>query len=312
MKKIFCFFFIALLCFYPAGSQITGLPNYQKELNIGEELKSTFQQQLQAEKETFPVTTVVNDTFYIVGPNDFFSILISPTNINPEITKVSSDGQLILPRYGFLKVSGKTLLDVKKEVELLVKSFNPNATVSTSLFKPRICLVRIFGNVKKPGVYYLPASYRVSDAIAVANQEYSTQDAPIKRLETSLFFSDLERRRQFELIDKGLPSDFFYSTRNILIYNQMYGFRNADLELSKSRSSFEFDHYVREGDEIYVPYLPVDYEYVTISGAVVQPGKYFFKKGDRLSDLLKFSKGFKQSTDFSNVLLINGQEAKKV
>lgn len=312
MKQFFWSLLSILLSSFPVISQITGLPSYQKELNIGEELKSTFQQQIQTDKETLPITTVVNDTFYVVGPNDIFSILISPTNVNPEITKVSPDGQLILPRYGFVKVSGKTLLEVKGDVEQVIKSFNPNASVSLSLFKPRLCLIRIYGNVKKPGVYYLPASYRVSDAVSIANQEYTTQDAPIKRLETSLLLSDLERKRESELVDKGLPSNFFYSSRNIIIYNQVYGLRNADLELCKSRRTFEFDPYVREGDEIFVPHLPIDYEYVTISGAVVQPGKYSFKKGDRLSDLLKFAKGFKESANFSNVLLINGEYARKV
>ncbi|MCX7909539.1 MAG: SLBB domain-containing protein [Ignavibacteria bacterium] len=301
-----------MIAFFQSFSQVTGFPTFQKELGIGDELKSQFQQQIKPEKEIYPVTTIVIDSFYYVGPNDVFTIFISPTNINPELTKISSDGQLILPRYGFVDVKGKTLLEVKKEVERVIKVFNPNASVSISLYSPRTCFVKIYGNVKKPGVYYLPSSFRVSDAISIANTDYTTEEATISKLESSIFVNDLERKRQSELIDKGIPSDFYFPTRNIFIYNQNYGFKKADLELSKSRNTFEYDPYIREGDEIFVPYIPVNFEYVTISGAVVQPGKYHFKPGDKVSDLFSFAKGFKENVDFTNIIVQNGKETQKV
>lgn len=293
-------------------SQITGLPTLQNEFGIEEKTKNILQQQLISEKETYPVTTIVVDTFYFVGPGDVFSILASPTNLNPELTKVSADGQLILSRYGFIDVKGKTLLEVKSEVEQLIKKINPKAEVSISLYKPRICLVRIYGNVKKPGIYNLPANYRVSEVIAIANQEYTIQEAPMTKLSTSMTIEDLERKREAELIDKGLPADFYYSTRNIFVYNQTWGLRRVDIELSKSRNAFQFDPYIREGDEIFVPYAPIDFEYVTISGAVVQPGKYFFKKGDKLSDLIMFAKGFKNNADLSNIVVQTSEKTQTI
>jgi len=311
MKIFLCalVFFVFTSNIFP---QITGLPSYQKEMSLGDEYKNLLQQQISTEKEVFPTTSIVIDTFYQVGPNDIFSILISPTNVNPELTKVSSDGQLILSRYGFLDVKGKNLAQVKKDVELFVKEFNPNANVSLSLYKPRTCFVKITGNVRKPGIYYLPASYRISDAVAIANQEYTTQEAPMNKLETSMLVAEMERKRESEFIAKGIPADIFYSTRNIFIYNQIYGLSKADLELSKSRNAFEFNPYIREGDEIYVPYPPSSQEYVTISGAVVQPGKYTYKKGDKLSDLLKFAKGFKENANISSIIVQSEKGTEKV
>ncbi|MEJ5286906.1 MAG: hypothetical protein CH6_1425 [Candidatus Kapaibacterium sp.] len=312
MKKIG----FAVLCLLLSGSfifsQVTGLPTLQKEFGLEEQMKSQIQQQLLSEKETYPTTTLVVDTFYYVGPGDIFSILILPISVNPEVTKVSTDGQLILSRYGFIDVKGKTLLEVKNSVTELVKNINPNAEVSISLYKPRICLVRIYGNVKKPGIYNLPANYRISDAIAIANQEYTTQEAPMTKLSTSMMINDLERKRESELIEKGLPGDFFYSTRNVFVYNQIWGLRKADIELSKSRNAFDNNPYIREGDEIYVPYSPIEFEYVTISGAVVQPGKYHYKKGDRFSDLIKFAKGFKDNADLSNIYVQSDGSTKNI
>ncbi len=302
------FLFIAINSY----SQVTGLPTLQKETGIGEEFKNQFQQQIQIEKDIYPTTTVVCDTFYYVGPNDVISFFVSPANINPELTKISSDGMLILPRYGFMNVKGKTLLEVKNEVEKIVKEFNPKANVYLSLYKPRTCLVKIYGNVKKPGIYYLPASYRISNVVSIANNEFTSQEVPINKLETSLFVEDLERKRQSELVDKGIPTDFYYSSRNITIYNQNYGFSKADLEMSKSKNSFENDPYVREGDEIFVPFLPPNFEYVTISGAVVSPGKYYFKRGDKLSDLFAFAKGFKNNADPTNIIVRSQNDIKTV
>lgn len=293
-------------------SQVTGFPTLQKELGFGEEIKNQLQQQIQQDKEIYPISTTIVDTFYFVGPNDVLAILATPASVNPELTKVSNDGQLILTRYGSINVRGKTLLEVKTEIERFIKTTNPNASISISLFKPRTCLVRIYGNVKKPGIYTLPASYRISDALMIANKDFSSDDATINKLETSFFLNDLEQKRQFELVDKGIPSDYYYATRNIFIYNPNYGLRKADLEMSKSRNSFENNPYIREGDEIFVPFVPVNYEYVTISGAVVQPGKYFYKKGDKLSDLIAFSKGFKTNADLNNVLVQNENSIIKI
>lgn len=129
MKKIG----FAVLCLLLSGSfifsQVTGLPTLQKEFGLEEQMKSQIQQQLLSEKETYPTTTLVVDTFYYVGPGDIFSILILPISVNPEVTKVSTDGQLILSRYGFIDVKGKTLLEVKNSVTELVKNINPNAEV---------------------------------------------------------------------------------------------------------------------------------------------------------------------------------------
>ncbi|MGB9851746.1 MAG: SLBB domain-containing protein [Candidatus Kapaibacteriota bacterium] len=293
-------------------SQVTGLPTLPKDIGLDEQVKNQFQQQLFSEKETYPTTALVIDTFYYVGPGDIISILVLPTSINTEITKISSDGQLILSRYGFLDVKGKTLLETKKELEKLIKAINSKAEISVSLYKPRICLVRIYGNVKKPGVYNLPASYRVSDAIAIANLEYSTQEAPMPKISSSMMINDIERKRESELTDKGLPANLYFSNRNIFVYNQIWGLRKADIELSKSRNSFEFDPYIREGDEIYVPYTPINYEYVTISGAIVQPGKFFFKKGDKFSDLIQFAKGFKNNADLSNIVVLKDGFQRKI
>ncbi len=302
---ILTFFFVALATSF---SQITGLPSINKDIFTGEEFKSQFQQQIFSTTEKYPTSSYVSDTFYYVGPNDIFSILVKPVNITPEYAKVGADGKLSISRYGFVNVYGKTLLEAKKLIQEEVKKINTDAEVYISLYQPRNVLVKISGNVRKPGIYSLPASFRVSDAIAIANLEYTNQEIPMNTLEKELFLSKINRQREEELVGRGIPSESFYSSRNISIFNSLYGFRKADLELSKARNSFVFDSYIREGDEIFVPFPSDDFEYITIAGAVIQPGKFAYKKGDKLSDVINFAKGFKENAKLDNILIMNGTE----
>jgi protein involved in polysaccharide export with SLBB domain len=312
MRGFFAVFFLFVLNLSFLFPQITGLPTLQKDIYSEEQLKSPFQQQIFSQTEKFPTSSFVADSFYYVGPNDIFSILVTPATITTEYAKVTADGKLALSRYGFVDVQGKTLLEAKKAIIEQVKKVNPSAEVSISLFQPRIVLIKVFGNVRKPGIYSLPASFRVSDAVAIANLEFSNQEITMNAFENEILLSKINRRREEELVARGIPSESFYSTRNISVFNQIYGLRKADLELSKSRNTFIFDPYIREGDEIYVPFPREEFEFVSVSGALVQPGKYFFKKGDKVSDFIKFAKGFKENADLSNVVVVSGTEQVKV
>lgn len=302
---ILTFFFVTLTSSF---SQITGLPTINKDIFTGEEFKSQFQQQIFSTTEKYPTSSFVSDTFYYVGPNDIFSILVKPASINPEYAKVGADGKLSLSRYGFVDVYGKTLLEVKKLIQEQVIKINLDAEVNISLYQPRNVLVKVSGNVRKPGIYLLPASLRVSDAISIANLEYTNQEIPMNTFEKELFLSKINRKREEELVARGIPSESFYSTRNISIFNSLFGLRKVDLELSKSRNSFIYNPYIREGDEIFVPFPSDDFEYITVAGAVVQPGKYVYKKGDKFSDAINFAKGFKENAELDNILIINGGE----
>ncbi len=288
-----------------AFSQITGLPTLEEGLKLKDEASSKLQQQSIQQFNKFPVSNFVEERYYFIGPNDALSVLNIPSSMNPEILIVSPEGKVIIPRVGLVDLKGLSLAEAKVEIEKAIKKINPNASVSVSLFSPRTVLVKIGGNVRNPGVYSLPGNFRVSDAIVIANQENSEMNSLQFQPGYKSYFENIRNERAKSFAGKGLPSDKFYVSRNITVFNPQFGFKKVDLEKRGFPNSCEFDPYIREGDEIFVPFEPEYFEYVSIAGAVVRPGKFAFHKGDKASDLLKFAIGLKNNADLSNVTLVN-------
>lgn len=288
-----------------AFSQITGLPTLEEGLKLKDEASYKFQQQTIQQFNKFPVSNFVDEKYYFIGSNDALSVLNIPSSMNPEILIVSPEGKIIIPRVGLVDLQGFSLAEAKVEIEKAIKKINPNANVSVSLFSPRTVLVKINGNVRNTGVYSLPANFRISDAIAVANQENPEMNSLQLQPGYKLYFESARNERAKSFAGKGLPSDKFYVSRNITVFNPQFGFKRVDLEKRGLPNSFEYDPYIREGDEIFVPFEPEYFEYVSIAGAVARPGKFAFHKGDRASDLLKFGIGLKNNADLSNVVLVN-------
>ncbi|MCX7879253.1 MAG: SLBB domain-containing protein [Ignavibacteria bacterium] len=306
------FVFLSIIAFSCSGfvfGQMTGLPVLQKDL-FDEQIRMRSGTEIPTQLEKYPVSSVVDENYYYIGPNDYLSVMIFPSIVEPEIVKVTPENKVILSRIGEVDLSGKTLKEAKRLIIEKAKQINPNAEVFVSLYHPRTVVVQISGYVDKPGVYFLPANFRISDAISFAMFKETTSNASAKAFETENYIHEMNRLREETMLKYGIPSDIFYSTRNINVFNPKYGLRKVDVELSRSRDLFFFDPYIREGDEISVPFPPLEFEYVTISGAVVRPGKYFYKLGDKVSDLIKFSKGFKESADLKNSYIVfsNGEK----
>jgi protein involved in polysaccharide export with SLBB domain len=171
-------------------------------------------------------------------------------------------------------------------------------------------LVTISGNVTIPGNYFLPASYQVSNAI-----KFASQINPSSQLSTnhiSAILRILENQREMEeLIGEasyGYPfhrnkfSDS-YSSRNIKIFHTDGNTDVADLYKARVNNNPLYDPYLREGDVIFVPFEPMSYPKISISGAVLAPYTIAYKEGDSASFLLKVGCGVKDNADIENVIL---------
>jgi protein involved in polysaccharide export with SLBB domain len=78
----------------------------------------------------------------------------------------------------------------------------------------------------------------------------------------------------------------------------------ADLEKSKALDDHKFDPYVREGDEITIPFSNKEFDVISISGAVYRPSVVAYKTGDKASLLLKLGYGLRENADMENITLI--------
>lgn len=121
-----------------------------------------------------PPSSVVNagsagDDSYTVGPDDILAIEVYD---NPDLKgeyTVSAGGEIVFPLIGGVKVSNKTLVDIKKELtRLLEKDYLFNPIVSVDINKYLSKQVKIMGNVEKPGVYYLDGPTRLFDLLTKA------------------------------------------------------------------------------------------------------------------------------------------------
>ncbi len=295
------FVFSTLLAF----AQISGLKNLQEDLDFKPDALTQTLSGSSQQLQRMPVASVIDADKYYLGPDDILSILALPMNVLPLATKVSSECEITIPRLGSINVKNKTLKQAKEEIETLFKANNPNATVFVSLFSPRTVLIRVQGNVRNPGLYNFPANFRISDVINFTN-EYDFQKTTFPtQINFQTFLEKQERNRKKEFDSRGLHSSNFYVTRNIIVYNQNYGIKRVDLEKRISEPNSNYDPYIREGDEIFVPFEPQIFDFVTLAGAVTRPGRYAFVSGDKASDLLKFGISLKNNADLNNVILIN-------
>lgn len=217
---------------------------------------------------TLPVVEVpVNDTNYIVGPGDRIGIAIFGTQYYSFIAPVSSDGSLVLPSLGTVYARNATLFDLREKIRTLLRSELRSADIVISLAQPRQVKVTVAGAVRRPGVVTLPATARVSEALAAAGG--AVKDTTALR--------NISVRR----------SDGRESTADLLRY-----FRIGDLEANP---------FVSGGDRIYFP--PKD-RLVGIFGAVGVEGRVDFRPGEKLSDLIDVSQGLKASAFLDSVEVV--------
>jgi protein involved in polysaccharide export with SLBB domain len=247
--------------------------------------------------------------YYFVNAGDVFTIRITPFQDEEEKLIVSPEGFLLLPRnFGQLKVKGMSVSKVSELVTRTISEANPLTKTIFSFYKPRTVLVKVTGNVKQPKVYTLPANYQVSSVITIANSELPKQLSPKAQDEINLN-SMRNKNLQVQQTGSGLMRESelsFYSQRNIMLFHKDGSSHRVDLFRADVLNSVDYDPYIREGDEIYVPRdQENNYPWVSINGAVNRPAKIPFVEGDRISMLLKFAKEPSRDANTDDVKLFN-------
>jgi polysaccharide biosynthesis/export protein len=233
--------------------------------------KSDKEQMLEEAEERgdmLPVVEIpVNDSNYIVGPGDRLSISIFGTKFYTFAVPVASDGTVVIPGLGTVYVRHATLLDVREKIRTLLAGEVRSAEIIISLAQARQVKVTVAGAVRRPGVVTLPASARVSEALAAAG-------GAVK--DTTALRNIVVRR-----------TDGKESTADLLRY-----FRIGDLDANP---------FVSGGDRIYFP--PKD-RLVGVFGAVGIEGRMDFVPGETLFDLIEVSQGLRAGAYLDSVEIV--------
>jgi polysaccharide biosynthesis/export protein len=201
------------------------------------------------------VEVPVNDSTYIVGPGDRLGISIFGTRFYSYVVPVGSDGAAVIPGFGTVHVRHATLLQVREKIHALLRDEVRSAEIIVSLAEARRVKVTVAGAVEEPGIVTLPATARVSEALAAAGGV----------IEDTTSLRNIRIRRGNGVDD----------TADLLRY-----FRIGDLEANP---------FVSGGDRIFVP--PIN-RTISVYGAVGREGRMDFVEGEHLYDLIEVSQGF--------------------
>jgi protein involved in polysaccharide export with SLBB domain len=265
------------------------------------------------QSETLPIGNTINPDYYIMGPGDMLSIQVFPFMSSPKNIYVTPDCAILLPRLGELNLINMNLTQVRDTISKLYKNANQSARAFVTLRDARKCLINIKGNVTTPSIYTLPASYQVSTAITFANR-FSNKESGISITQMESVLKIQERQKEAERLfsSSGLALESQFWRRNVKILRNDGTSQIVDLEKATVLNDPSSDPFIKEGDEIIIPYDDQYYSEISISGAVVRPVMVPFKKGDKASLLLKFGYGLTDDVNINDVKLFLPSSGKEI
>ena len=128
---------------------------------------------------------------------------------------VDSDGNIEIPFVGKVKVSGKTLTEIKTELDSIFRNYVSDASISVRLVNNYISII---GEVKGPGRYVLTKDrINIFEAISESGDiaDYGNRQK-IQLIRPSLYGPVV---KEFSLSDRSiLASEYYYIMPNDIIY----------------------------------------------------------------------------------------------
>jgi protein involved in polysaccharide export with SLBB domain len=204
---------------------------------------------------------------YRVTPGDIFTLAYAVGTTPIEYTVVvDSASRIRVANLGVVDASGKTLSQVKSQVETIVSNNYPMSGVQFVLTHPAMFSVFITGEVN-----------------------------------SSMFVSAWALNRLSSILVSGHLTGFS-SLRNVSVKSANGQTREYDLFKAQRRGDMSQNPYVRPGDVITINRID---RAVTISGAVERPGKYQLLAGENLAELIElYGNGFTPVADKTRLELV--------
>jgi polysaccharide export outer membrane protein len=105
---------------------------------------------------------------YIIGPGDLLDISVWQDESLSRATIVLPDGRISFPLVGEVMAAGRTLSDLKKEMEGRLTRYVPNIILSLDVKQVNSILIYVLGRVNNPGRLTLNTNVNVLQALATA------------------------------------------------------------------------------------------------------------------------------------------------
>ena len=201
-----------------------------------------------------PQMNIATPQNYVVGPGDQLIIDIYGASQQSLKLTVSPDGDVTVPEFGPIRVSGMSISAAQARIRSKLGSYYQSSEIKTSLGQTRSIMVNVMGEVRVPGTYTLSAFATVFHALYMAGG--------ISDLGTLRSIKVFRQGRQISVVD----------VYEFILNGRLAG--NVRLQ---------------DNDVIQVGTYDC---IVDISGKVKRPMAYEMRKGESLSALLKYSGGF--------------------
>lgn len=231
-------------------------PRYIEETSASIGAKRIFGRDIFNNKSlTFePAMNIATPQNYVLGPGDQLIIDVYGASQETVTLTVSPDGDITVPDFGPVHVSGLTVSAAQSRIRSKLGSYYESSNIKASLGQTRTILVNVMGEVKTPGTYTLSAFATVFHALYMAGG----------------------------VNDLG-------TLRNIKVFRQGKLITTVDIYEFILNGRLAGNVRLADNDVIQVGTYDC---IVDITGRVKRPMAYELRKAESLSTLLKYSGGF--------------------
>ncbi len=105
---------------------------------------------------------------YLIGPGDVLEISVWKVDDLSKQLSVLPDGRIAFPLIGEVQAAGKTVAQLKKEMEERLARFVPDPVLSVGVQQINSLVVYVIGRVNQPGRFVLNANVDVLQALSMA------------------------------------------------------------------------------------------------------------------------------------------------
>ena len=105
---------------------------------------------------------------YTLAPGDVLDISIWKNQELSKVLTVLPDGKIHFPLVGEVMAQGKTVIQLKKELENRISRFVPNPYMSVVIQQTNSMHIYVIGKVNKPGRFILTKNINVLQGLALA------------------------------------------------------------------------------------------------------------------------------------------------
>jgi len=112
--------------------------------------------------------SVVPKHDYIIGPGDILDISVWKDNALTKLVTVLPDGKISFPLIGQVSAGGRTVAQLREELEKKLERFVPDLSLSVVVHQVNSMMIYVVGRVNRPDRFILNTNVNVLQVLSMA------------------------------------------------------------------------------------------------------------------------------------------------